>query len=236
MIGRIKYVAIWLIVGLCAWAAYRFLFAGPLPTTGAFDWNNDGPRLLYYLIWLAVLLPILFVSRPRLPELMKGILLWGGLGLALVAGYAYRDEIKPLAAPVLSALVPGYAYEAGNGEVVLNRGQDGHFHAYAQIDGTPARMLVDTGASTVTLTWETAEAAGYDPSTFRFNTPVSTANGIAYAAPIRLDTLSIGSISLDNVEAMVAEKGRLGSNLLGMSFLGRLSGYSFAGDRLTLKQ
>ena len=214
---------------------YQYFFAGSPQSFAAVDWNNDGPQLVYYLIWLAVLVPVLFVYRPKLSELAKGVLLWGGLAVLLVAGYAYKDDLNPLAAPVLSALVPGYAFERGDGEIVLTRSEDGHFRANARINGANIQMLVDTGASTVTLTYQTALAAGFDPAARAFTTPVSTANGIALAAPVRID-ISVGSLSYGNVEALIAEKGRLSSNLLGLSFLSRLSRYSVSGDRMTMKQ
>jgi aspartyl protease family protein len=52
---------------------------------------------------------------------------------------------------------------------------------------------------------------------------------------VRLRNLTLGSISLDNVEALVARPGSLKENLLGMSFLSRLRSYEFSGDFLTLR-
>jgi len=239
MLNRLKYVAVWLIAGLCLYFGYQFLAGGSGQdtgsATGAIDWDNDGPPLIYYLVLLGVLLPALFVYRPRLSDLAKGVLLWGGLAVLLVTGYAYRFELEPYAAPVLSALVPGYAFEGGDGAVVLSRSDDGHFRANARINGAATSVLVDTGASTVTLTYETAIAAGFDPDALSFSVPVSTANGIARASAVRLQNITIGSLSFDNVDAMIAEKGRLRSNLLGLSFLSLLSSYSVSGDRMTMK-
>ena len=238
MIQLIKYGAIWLIGGLCVYFAYQFFFGSDVPEAGStassFDLDGKGPALLFNLIWLSVLIPVFFVYRPKLSDLAKGVLLWGGLTVVLVTGYTFRYDLEPYAAPVLSALVPGYAFEQGNGEIVLSRSEDGHFRANARINGAAAGVLVDTGASTVTLTYETAIAAGYDPSQLTFSIPVSTANGVARASAVRLQNITIGSISFDNVDAMVAEKGRLRSNLLGLTFLSRLSSYSVSGDRMTM--
>ena len=52
---------------------------------------------------------------------------------------------------------------------------------------------------------------------------VRTANGVARVAPVTLDRVSIGDITVRNVPASVSERGVLGTTLLGMSFLGRLS-------------
>src|SRR3546814_16632018 len=48
------------------------------------------------------------------------------------------------------------------GDVRLDRAGDSHFYADAQINGQPARMLVDTGPSVVALTPADDPAAGID--------------------------------------------------------------------------
>lgn len=236
MIRTVRLVAIWVVAGLCVYFAYLAFFGDSPSDGGSAAWSHEGPALVYNLIWVAVLIPVLIAMRPKLGDVAKGVLLWGGLAVLLVAGYAYRADLEQMAAPVLSALVPGYAFQSGTDEVVLTRSGDGHFRANARINGVSADVLVDTGASTVTLTYETARAAGYDPDSLPFRTPVSTANGIAMAAPVRLDSVAIGPLVFDQVEALVAEQGRLSSNLLGLSFLSRLESYAVRGDRMTMTQ
>ncbi len=63
--------------------------------------------------------------------------------------------------------------------------------------------------------------------------PASTANGIVYNAPVRLDQISVGPINVSGVEGYV-NQGELGVSLLGMSFLSELSGYEVRDDLLTL--
>jgi aspartyl protease family protein len=64
---------------------------------------------------------------------------------------------------------------------------------------------------------------------------VHTANGTTYAAPVRLRSIAIGPLVLENVEALVAKPGTVNENLLGMSFLTRLRSYEFSKDYLTLR-
>jgi aspartyl protease family protein len=47
--------------------------------------------------------------------------------------------------------------------------------------------------------------------------------------------VTIGSIRLEQVEALIARPGALRESLLGMSFLSRLKSYEFSGDYLTLR-
>ena len=123
----------------------------------------------------------------------------------------------------------------GPASVRIRQRKDGHFTARAKVNGAHLFMLVDTGASTVVLKPADAERAGIDTSTLSFTIPVRTANGTGFAAPVRLRSVSIGPIALDNVEALVAKPGALNESLLGMSFLRRLRSYEFSGEFLTLR-
>jgi aspartyl protease family protein len=96
-------------------------------------------------------------------------------------------------------------------------------------------MIVDTGASTIVLRPEDAKRAGIDLSKLSFTVPVLTANGRTVAARVRLDSVAIGPLQREDVEALVAEPKALTESLLGMSFLGRLRSYEFSGDFLTLR-
>jgi aspartyl protease family protein len=108
------------------------------------------------------------------------------------------------------------------GTVELRADRSGHFLAKASVNGRPIEMLVDTGASLVALSFEDAERVGVYVRPGDFTSRVQTANGIAWVAPVTLDSLSIGDITLYDVKAVVSEPGRLGTSLLGMTFIGRL--------------
>ncbi|MCB1475849.1 MAG: TIGR02281 family clan AA aspartic protease [Rhodobiaceae bacterium] len=118
----------------------------------------------------------------------------------------------------------------------ISRHRSGHYYTEATIDGRDIAVLVDTGASSIALTYEDAERIGLSPARLDYNIRVQTANGEGRAARVVLSRVSIGSVTLRDVNANVAEKGMLGVTLLGMSFLGRLSSFSVEGDRLVLKQ
>ena len=92
-----------------------------------------------------------------------------------------------------------------------------------------------TGASTVVLKQADAKKLGIDIATLKYTVPVQTANGMAYAAPVRLRNLSVGPIVIPQVEALVAQTGTLKESLLGMTFLSRLRSYEFSGEFLTLR-
>lgn len=167
--------------------------------------------------------------------------IWIAIMAALVVGYAYREEVATVANRVAGEfLPPGTAVtletgRAGEKAVRIRKRRDGHFVARSSINGADIAMLVDTGASTVVLKAADARRIGIDVEALSFSVPVNTANGMAYAAPVRLRALAIGPIEIGDVDALVAKPGGLNESLLGMSFLRRLRSFDFSGEFLTLR-
>jgi len=94
--------------------------------------------------------------------------------------------------------------------------------------------MADTGATIVVLTYEDAARLGLSPQSLDFSGMAQTANGVARMAPVMLDRVRVDDITLRDVQAAVAEKGALATNLLGMSFLGRLRSFAKQGNELVL--
>jgi clan AA aspartic protease (TIGR02281 family) len=120
--------------------------------------------------------------------------------------------------------------------VTLTANNYGHFIVQAEINGAKVELLTDTGATYVALNYDTALKLGFDKKKLDFSSRSSTANGIARVAPVDLDYLRIGSIVLKDVKAVIAEPGKMTQNLLGMSFIRRLSEFELAGERLDMVQ
>jgi aspartyl protease family protein len=116
--------------------------------------------------------------------------------------------------------------------LVYSANAQGHVVLDAAVNGAPMRLLVDTGASLVTLTPADARAAGIAASELVFNHRASTANGFARMAQVRLREVRIGQLSIYDVPAAVLEN--LNISLLGMSFLGRLQSYEMRDGKLTI--
>ena len=121
------------------------------------------------------------------------------------------------------------------GAVTVPADHRGHFLVEPSVNGQRLRMLVDTGATVVALSYEDAASAGFRPAPGDFTVAVSTANGVAQAARIRIDEVQIGDITVRDVQAVVAKPGALNVSLLGMTFLKRLGGFEIAQGRLTLR-
>jgi aspartyl protease family protein len=108
---------------------------------------------------------------------------------------------------------------SGSSTVTLQADARGHFLVQGQINGGTMRMLVDTGASMISFSAADARRLGIDYKKGR-PTYVNTANGTVPAYHVMLNTVKVGDIVLNQVDALVQEN-ELGFALLGMSFLKR---------------
>ena len=118
--------------------------------------------------------------------------------------------------------------------VQVSRGQAGEFALQAKINGVSAPMVIDTGATSVVLTYETAKAAGLPLELLEYDVDVETAGGHTRAARLTLDRLAVGKLVERSVPALVVPRGQMKTNLLGMSFLDRMESWEVHADRLML--
>ena len=121
-------------------------------------------------------------------------------------------------------------------EVELRASPSGHFETEVEINGRSLDVMIDTGATFVSLTYEDAERAGIYLKSSDFTHQTSTANGTARIAPIEIHKISVGGITVHNVRGCVSERGKLEKTLLGMSFLSRLSRVEMRSKSLVLHE
>ena len=110
---------------------------------------------------------------------------------------------------------------ATNDPVSLYADQAGHFLGNLTINGASLKYLVDTGASSVAMNSGDAKFAKIDYEKGEKGLS-STANGVVQVYRVKLNTLKIGTIVLNNVDAAIIEGGSPPYVLLGMSALNRL--------------
>jgi len=119
------------------------------------------------------------------------------------------------------------------GEVVLPRSDDGHFYAEVMVEGTSTLMLVDTGATTVALTGEDAEALGLSWTDGDIRPVAKGASGTVYGVPVTLQHVQLGELEAKEISAIVVPEG-LGISLLGQSFLSQIERVEMDQDRMVL--
>lgn len=152
------------------------------------------------------------------------------VGTAALSGGRLAERFGPGSAP---SAATGHAPLGA--AVTLSGDLRGHFTVHPAIDGKRVRMVVDTGASVVALSEEDAAMVGIKVSKQDFTRSIATANGVVAVAAVRLKEVRIGEIAVRDVEAVIVPRGKLGTSLLGMTFLKRLKGFEVSNGRLTLR-
>ena len=147
---------------------------------------------------------------------------------SLTAGIAATPSEPVEAAPTRSS--GGARY----GDLVIEADAQGHYRVEARISGQAVPMLVDTGATAVALRAGDARRLGIHPAPAEFDVPVQTANGTVKAARVVLPEVGVGPVRVRDVTALVLPDAVLGTNLLGMSFLGKARRFEVSGGRLVL--
>ena len=172
--------------------------------------------------------------RADAARVVAAAVVWAALLIGLTGAYAYRFQVSDLAGRIASELFPAEPQVGAGGEVIVNRSLNGEFAIAAKVNGARVTFLFDTGASVVVLTAADARRAGVKVGGLDYDVPVSTANGSALAADVRLASVAVGPIVMRDVSALVARPGALDESLLGMSFLERLRAYTVERGRLIL--
>ncbi|MEL7299485.1 MAG: TIGR02281 family clan AA aspartic protease [Pseudomonadota bacterium] len=182
--------------------------------------------LLFLLVLLTVIGGGFFVrNRPSLGQTARTMGTWFLLFVGLIVAYGLWDDVQSEFS-TSQALVT-------EGEVSVPRRGDGHFYLTLEVNGAPIEFVVDTGATDVVLTREDAARAGLDTADLVFFGQAMTANGPVEIAPVRLDTVELGSFVDRGVRASV-NNGQMPGSLLGMSYLSRFDTLQIQDGRLTL--
>jgi aspartyl protease family protein len=134
---------------------------------------------------------------------------------ALVEAGAHKFTIRLGDAP--SSMGSDEPAAGGGKRIVLSAGGGGHFFAAAQINGATVQTVIDTGATSVSITTGLADRLGIK---YRDSTPrtLSTANGTIPAWAVKLNSLRVGDVTLYGVDAVVSS-GEMPYVLLGNTFL-----------------
>ena len=117
-----------------------------------------------------------------------------------------------------TAVVAGDTGAGGNGaRIVLPVGSGGHYTGLGSINGHPMPFVVDTGATLVAMSQDMATQLGLDASAGTATHAIS-ANGTVAARRLTLNRVTVGDVTIYNVDAMVLPQS-MPVVLLGNSFL-----------------
>jgi len=173
--------------------------------------------------------------------MLKAVLLLTGLVIAVaVMAPEFLTRLAQSSPPAASAnsveAEPPAANADHGGIVRLRADRNGHYVTTIEANHRALDALVDTGATVVALRYEDGRALGLVFPGDKFDIGVRTANGVGRARRVQLRSVTVGTITVRDVDALVLEQGALASNLLGMSFLSRLSRFEVQRGQLVLEQ
>lgn len=185
-------------------------------------------RVLYFGLLLLALGGYAVAQLLRRPgQTAQQMLIWAFIFIGLMGAAGLWQDISR------EALGRQTVLEGGRIEAPL--APDGHYYLSAQINGTPVRFMVDTGASDIVLTRRDAERVGLDPDSLSYFGQARTANGTVATAPVVLKTLALGPIQDENLRAVV-NGGEMDHSLMGMAYLTRFARVELRRDRLLLER
>lgn len=201
------------------------------------------------IIAIAAVAGIAAYQVPKLaPDLVERLTQQAAAPVQQPSGPAQIIQVTPPPEPALSPLSPvsrpaegpkvrkvAGGNVSGTGGVTIPAGAGGHYFAQVRINGALVDVMVDTGATAVAISKTTASRLAISPSPEDFIVPIDTANGRVGAAVVKLQEVRLGSISVRDVKAFVLPDQALGTDLLGMSFLGRLR-ISVDNNEMVLRQ
>jgi aspartyl protease family protein len=187
-----------------------------------------------YLLGVLVLVGSAFAVR-RIP-LGSAVKMFAGWVLIFAAAFivfTFKDEFVALGDRLLLAARGGEVVASAPGETRVRLAPDGHFWVEAELNGEKVRFLVDSGATTTSISRATADRVGIRPSS-GFPAVVKTANGNVTVQRGRAETLRVGNIERSNVAVHISEAfGDM--NVIGMNFLSSLKSWGVEGRTLILR-
>jgi aspartyl protease family protein len=191
--------------------------------------EDRAPQAIYYIIAAVFVATSLIGMRQPIGKTFKMLLAWVaifGVGFIL---FSFRSEFSSVGQR-LKAEALGTSIVEGE-EVRIPIADNGHFWVSAKINGHDVRFMVDSGASTTTISRDTAIAAGVPIGNEQVI--VQTANGAARATKAYADRLQIAHIERLDFPVDINENDD--TNLLGMNFLSTLQSWRVEGNYLVMQ-
>ncbi|HEX9932607.1 MAG TPA: TIGR02281 family clan AA aspartic protease [Allosphingosinicella sp.] len=197
---------------------------------------NDGDQAVHVIYLIGVLVLVassLLVRRIPIAQGLKMLAAWVMIFAAAFIIFTMKDDFAALWDRIVLETRGGVVQEQRGAELRVRRSPDGHFWVNAELNGQPVRFLIDSGATTTSISKDIADRAGIRPSG-GFPAMVRTANGIVAVHRGRAETIRVGTIERRDLAVHISEAfGDM--NVIGMNFLSSLSSWSVEGRTLILR-
>lgn len=196
--------------------------------------GDQGADVIWYVLASTLVISALISRRFSLRGAAIMVLAWIGIfGVALVL-FSYGSEFTNVAVRVKNE-VTGQASQRAEGDSLhIKLAMDGHFWVTGEINGTPAKFLIDSGATVTALSEDVALDAGLNLDGFGPGMAMQTANGVVVAKRSSIAGLDVGPISTTDLPIVVSDRFN-GVNVLGMNFLQRLKSWRVENGEMVLE-
>ncbi|MBX3562091.1 MAG: TIGR02281 family clan AA aspartic protease [Sphingomonas sp.] len=198
--------------------------------------GDQAVSALYLLLVLVLVGSALMVRRIPIADGFKMFAGWILIFAAFFIIFTFKDEFLVLGDRMMIEVRGGAVEQkAGEGgELRVRQSADGHFWVNAEVNGRSMRFLIDSGATTTSLSRASALRAGVEPSG-GFGVMVQTANGMITVDRGRIESFRVGSIERRNLAVHISDAARDDTNVIGMNFLSSLSAWRVEGRILVLR-
>lgn len=185
---------------------------------------------LYILMAIMLVAGSLIGRRSGFGSAVTMVLAWLVIFGAGFVVFSFRDDLGYVAQRLRSEAT-GEPVELGR-QIRIPMAIDGHFWVEGRLNGTPARFLIDSGATMTTVDRATAAQSrlAIDPKRTQL---VRTGNGIIRVALGRANSLSVADVERRDLVVHVAAHDDM--NVLGMNWLSSLRRWSVEGRWLILE-
>jgi aspartyl protease family protein len=188
------------------------------------------------LIWgvgaLALVLSSFTIRQLPGGTIMRYVFGWVGIFAAAYAIFLFRDDLGALWARAKADVTGAPIASSGGSGISIPMDADGHFYAEARTAGGSARLLIDSGATTTVLSRATAIELGVEIDD-GFPVIVGTANGNIRVQRGMASRLSVGGITVDDLEVLVSDADDM--SLLGMNWLSRMGSWRVQGRTMEIE-
>ena len=196
--------------------------------------TDSGVSVIWAIGGLVLVGSSLLARRLPLAETLRMALAWIAIFSAVFVLFLFRDEGREVWRRA-TAEISGNGVQVSGSTMRIPRDEDGHYWVRATVNGVSARFLIDSGATTTTISPELARAPGVEADG-AFKVMVDTANGTVTVDRATVKTLVIGDSAQSDVPVVIGTQQQNEMNLLGMSFLSSLRHWRVEGTTLILQR
>jgi len=190
--------------------------------------------VLWYVLASTLVISALLSRRFSLRSAIGMVLGWIAIFAVALVLFSYRHEFIEVASRVKTEVSGESAQRAEGQSLHIRMAPDGHYWVNGEINGMPAKFLIDSGATITAVSENVARDAGLNIDSIGPGMMMQTANGTIEARRSSIAGLTIGPITTSDLNIIVSDRFE-GVNVLGMNFLSRLKSWRVENGEMVLE-